>query len=827
MGLRRIHRRVFALLALAVCGLPGAAAIAEEPGALRSFDAVLVATAHDADVQNSEVRRVHVGPSGQSSTAIGVVGHAPGAVVRGDARDGAAWIVADERPCGGARLGRGALRASGAGRGRAACSGASGTRGARSRAASGVVYVERGRIGAPPTADEIKRACCASTRSRSTPSNRADDGVARSTASDALRAAPRRRARRRALRLPRRAERRRSLLAIDEATGALARREHADALRPRLLHRRRRAARWSCPTATRTDHAPGWSSASISRPARALAGVPPRTTTRRAAARAPGRRCRLQRGRTQRLGVERPPAGVARAARRRLRRAGAREPRRRRVHRAGARRRAAGMTIASARRATWARGASSALWDTTSASRWPSVTHSAVARCPMRRLVVHGAPRAPGALARARRARLLPELHARGDGGRPELRRRSRPRAPTPTIADWQHIFANVAPGEASWGSDGPTIGTIGAGCGKPNPMTQRPGAFSRATCSYAIAMVESGWRQFCVPDTPAASVGAPSRTIVSFDCGYGIGQVTSGMHVGETPDLRSRARRRRRRPTTSPPARSSSPAKWTATNCVGDNDPDLVEDWYTAIWAYNGLAYSNNPNNPNLTAGSRRLQPGERRQLRVPGEGVRLDGAPAGGRTLGGARARLPGPRGDRQQRARRRPERADVRVTHRLQRARDRRTCRSVPARTAGDRSEPAGRRRRRETADAGGNATADGAGGRRTAECAAGRRCRAVRARPTASGSGRPRLAAGASAVNRATSSPPCPTVRPHRPELLAPAGDRACARGGRGRGRGRRVLRPPGLQRARARRELRRGRARRDDALAPRARRAAAT
>jgi MYXO-CTERM domain-containing protein len=36
----------------------------------------------------------------------------------------------------------------------------------------------------------------------------------------------------------------------------------------------------------------------------------------------------------------------------------------------------------------------------------------------------------------------------------------------------------------------------------------------------------------------------------------------------------------------------------------VGDNDPDLVEDWYTSIWAYNGLAYSNNPNNPNLTPG-------------------------------------------------------------------------------------------------------------------------------------------------------------------------------------------------------------------------------
>jgi hypothetical protein len=43
--------------------------------------------------------------------------------------------------------------------------------------------------------------------------------------------------------------------------------------------------------------------------------------------------------------------------------------------------------------------------------------------------------------------------------------------------------------------------------------------------------------------------------------------------------------------------------SKWMATNCVGDNQPAIVEDWYSAAWAYNGLSYSNNPNNPNLDA--------------------------------------------------------------------------------------------------------------------------------------------------------------------------------------------------------------------------------
>jgi hypothetical protein len=111
--------------------------------------------------------------------------------------------------------------------------------------------------------------------------------------------------------------------------------------------------------------------------------------------------------------------------------------------------------------------------------------------------------------------------------------------------------------------------------------------------------MVESGWRQFCVPTTPSDQVGGASRTIISFDCGYGIGQVTSGMHVGETPNFD-------RALVASDPTYNLATgtlilaSKWTATNCVGDNQPTIVEDWYTAVWAYNGLAYSNNPSNPN-----------------------------------------------------------------------------------------------------------------------------------------------------------------------------------------------------------------------------------
>ena len=171
-----------------------------------------------------------------------------------------------------------------------------------------------------------------------------------------------------------------------------------------------------------------------------------------------------------------------------------------------------------------------------------------------------------------------------------------------PGPAAWKTIFAVVAPGKASWGANGPDIGTMGVGCGKP-VVQHNVAAHFPCHVMKAIAMQESGWRQFCVPDSPAASVGAPERTIVAFDCGYGIGQVTSGMHVGESPTFD------RTRVAGDPEYNLATGTlilreKWIATNCVGDNNPDLVEDWYVAIWAYNGLAYSNNPNNPNLAAG-------------------------------------------------------------------------------------------------------------------------------------------------------------------------------------------------------------------------------
>jgi hypothetical protein len=166
-----------------------------------------------------------------------------------------------------------------------------------------------------------------------------------------------------------------------------------------------------------------------------------------------------------------------------------------------------------------------------------------------------------------------------------------------PTTAQWQAIFHLVAQGPSVWGSAGPSVADIGQGCGKPEPLHLVPARFP-CELIKAITWRESSWRQFCVPDRPADQVGGPSRTIISFDCGYGVAQVTSGMHVGESPPF-DRARVASDATYNLATGMQILAQKWRVTRCVGDNQPKIVEHWYSATWAYNGLSYVNNPTNP------------------------------------------------------------------------------------------------------------------------------------------------------------------------------------------------------------------------------------
>jgi hypothetical protein len=168
-----------------------------------------------------------------------------------------------------------------------------------------------------------------------------------------------------------------------------------------------------------------------------------------------------------------------------------------------------------------------------------------------------------------------------------------------PSVDAWHAIIETACAGPKGAGWDnGPDVPQIGRGC----TTTTKVDAHFPCELVEAIAMQESGWVQFCAPTGPADQVGLPSRTIISFDCGYGIAQVTSGMHNGETPAF-DRDRVAGEALYALEVGLKILGEKWSATACVGDNQPDLVEDWYLATWAYNGLSFSNNPNNPNLDA--------------------------------------------------------------------------------------------------------------------------------------------------------------------------------------------------------------------------------
>lgn len=179
-----------------------------------------------------------------------------------------------------------------------------------------------------------------------------------------------------------------------------------------------------------------------------------------------------------------------------------------------------------------------------------------------------------------------------------------------PTVAQWQAIFDTVSRGQAAWGSNGPAIGMLGVGCNKPMAPTTEPARFP-CELVKAITMQESSWKQFCAPSTPSDQVGRPSQTIISFDCGYGIGQVTSGMRTFDATPNYDRSR------VASDPLYNLATGmqilteKWRATACVGDNQPRIVEDWYTATWAYNGLSTTNNPNNPSFSTTRGVCRPG------------------------------------------------------------------------------------------------------------------------------------------------------------------------------------------------------------------------
>ncbi|HEV8573160.1 MAG TPA: hypothetical protein VGR43_00485, partial [Dehalococcoidia bacterium] len=119
-----------------------------------------------------------------------------------------------------------------------------------------------------------------------------------------------------------------------------------------------------------------------------------------------------------------------------------------------------------------------------------------------------------------------------------------------------------------------------------------------------AIAWIESGWAQGAYD--PPVQYGQVGPTLISNDCGYGIMQITSGMqNVSGVPNLDQAMIGGHYAFNIARGARILAD-KWNLAPeyrpVVGSRNSTIIEDWYYALWGYNGFASKNHPlsHNPN-----------------------------------------------------------------------------------------------------------------------------------------------------------------------------------------------------------------------------------
>ena len=159
-------------------------------------------------------------------------------------------------------------------------------------------------------------------------------------------------------------------------------------------------------------------------------------------------------------------------------------------------------------------------------------------------------------------------------------------------LAGYNHLFNDVA----SFAMPALEAGERSAGSSSPGPTYIPP------VILKAIAWIESSWAQgsYGPPPVPYGGVGP---VLASHDCGYGLMQVTSGMqNVTGHPSLDQAMIGGHFGFNVARGARILAD-KWNAAPeyrpLVGNRDPYFLENWYYALWAYNGFSFKNHPFNP------------------------------------------------------------------------------------------------------------------------------------------------------------------------------------------------------------------------------------
>ena len=118
-----------------------------------------------------------------------------------------------------------------------------------------------------------------------------------------------------------------------------------------------------------------------------------------------------------------------------------------------------------------------------------------------------------------------------------------------------------------------------------------------------ATGWIESGWAQAAY----SVAYGSVGAALISHDCGYGIMQVTTGMqNTTGTPTREQLMSASHYAYNIARGARILAD-KWNLSPeyrpLVGDRNPRAIEDWYYAVWSYNGFAFQNHPLNPRFPA--------------------------------------------------------------------------------------------------------------------------------------------------------------------------------------------------------------------------------
>jgi len=118
-------------------------------------------------------------------------------------------------------------------------------------------------------------------------------------------------------------------------------------------------------------------------------------------------------------------------------------------------------------------------------------------------------------------------------------------------------------------------------------------------TVYYSIAWIEASWAN-ASSSVPWGGVGPVIR---SFDCGYGLGQITSGMANTTGTASAKQALIGTHFIFNMAEGMRILADKWNQAPelrpIAGTGDPLALEDWYYAIWSYNGFAFVNHPFNP------------------------------------------------------------------------------------------------------------------------------------------------------------------------------------------------------------------------------------